>query len=131
MKSYMRGDAHLNTSGVADLSPLLGVWHNVNPQTRYICRFEVALAEDSSFHVRFFGSSDGPEPIDWGQVPALPVVLGDSLMGIGFHTTYLLDGMDITLCANGSKGVTTVQTYATFTDGSGRPNYFTREFFHR
>jgi len=37
----------------------------------------------------------------------------------------------VLIVSNYAKGVLVIQSYSRFCDGSGRPDYFTREFFHQ
>ena len=39
--------------------------------------------------------------------------------------------MQTQIAANLKYGVLVIQSYNTFRDGSGRPDYFVREFFHQ
>ncbi len=115
---------------VPDLSPLLGAWTNTNPRTRHIVKLVLREA-DGRFTVQAFGAS-GEAPCDWGEIAAEPFVTGVSEReGIGFHTQYDFGFMETKMVSNHSKGILVIQTYNSFKDGSGRANYFSREFFHR
>ena len=49
----------------------------------------------------------------------------------GFLAVYDFDFMQMSLAANMNKGLLIIASYNTFRDGSGRSNYFSREFFYR
>jgi hypothetical protein len=48
-----------------------------------------------------------------------------------FFAVYDFDFMRMFLAANMNKGLLIIASYNTFRDGSGRSNYFSREFFYR
>ena len=125
----MRADTQLPTEGTADLSELLGTWINADPETDDIIRFILA-GQNDTFTVQVYGANT-PEPIDWGEVEATPFVVGATLQGAGFSARYAFDSAETLLAANYAKGVLVIQTFTTFKNGSGRPNYFSREFFHQ
>ena len=49
----------------------------------------------------------------------------------GFLARYDFGFADLTLAANEAKGLLIIAAFSTFRNGSGRSNYFTREFFYR
>jgi hypothetical protein len=117
-------------SGPPDSSPALGTWFNCNLETGEI--LTLSLAErDGLLALRAFGAGDG-EAIDWGEVPVLPHVssLGSREVS-GFTGHYDFGFMETRIAANLKYGVLVIQSYNQFRDGSGRPAYFTREFFHQ
>lgn len=126
---YMRADTQLPTEGTADLSELLGTWINADPETDDIIRFILA-GQNDTFTVQVYGANT-PEPIDWGEVEATPCATGTTLEIAGFDARYDFGPVETLLAAYGAKGVLVIQTYTRFKDGSGRPDYFTREFFHQ
>jgi hypothetical protein len=116
--------------GDLDLRPLTGVWTNTNPASRGIVRLEVT-ARDGNLRVRTFGAAE-PAPRDWGEVTAGPL-FSDGLRsrkGHGFHARYDFGFMESRLQTNLSQGLLIVAAFNVFKDGSGRANYFSREFFH-
>jgi hypothetical protein len=113
-----------------DLSPALGTWFNCNLETGEI--LSLSLAEsDGGLILQAFGA-DHPSPCDWGHTPAIPHVsgLGSREVG-GFTARYDFGFMETQIAANLKYGVLVIQSYNTFNDSSGRPAYFTREFFHQ
>jgi hypothetical protein len=69
---------------------------------------------------------------DWGTVAAVPHAAGvDGREPAGFLAVYEFGFMQVVLAANLNKGLMIVASYNAFRDGSGRSNYFSREFFYR
>jgi hypothetical protein len=81
--------------------------------------------------LRAFGAVDGSQR-DWGETAAVPHVssLGSTEVS-GFTARYDFGFMETQIAANLKYGVLVIQSYNTFQDKSGRPSYFTREFFHQ
>jgi len=79
--------------------------------------------------MRAFGSSNAG-PIDWGETPANPYVdrIGSSVI-TGITADYDFGFMKTWIAGNIKYGVLVIQSYNEFCDESGRPAYFTREFF--
>jgi hypothetical protein len=108
-----------------DLSVIVGDWRNTNPAAgieRIVCE---ASGEGLTIHC----SSDVR---DWGKVPA--DVFGfefDSDVAGAFSAVYDLGFEEVRVQANVKQGVLVVVTLNAFKDGSGRSNYFNREFFYR
>jgi hypothetical protein len=72
-------------------------------------------------------------PVDWGEVAGELYAWIDedwrpSLMA---RAVYRLAPIDVVAQIRNIKGLTVVATFAIWKDGSGRSNYFTREFFRR
>jgi hypothetical protein len=113
-----------------DLAPVLGAWFNCNPRTGEILRLDLAGRGDG-LTLRAFGA-DEASPIDWGETPAEPHVamIGSSEV-TGFTAHYNFGFMETQIAANIKYGVMVIQSYNRFVDGSGRPCYFSREFFHQ
>ncbi|MDB5036140.1 MAG: hypothetical protein JWQ98_3381 [Chlorobi bacterium] len=127
---YMRGDTLVSTAGGGDLSPLVGTWTNTDTDTNHFMKVITSLAPDGAFSVRMFGVDDDAL-IDWGEADGTPFVTSATLQGVGFHARYDFGDAETLIAANQSKGVLVIQAYTMFKDGSGRPNYFSREFFHQ
>ena len=81
--------------------------------------------------MRAFGSTK-PELIDWGETPAKPYVdrIGSSVI-TGLTADYDFGFMKTRIAGNIKYGVLVIQSYNEFCDESGRPAYFTREFFSK
>ena len=109
---------------------LEGVWFNTDPGTGEIAKVVISV-RGGAVSIRAFGA----EPsglIDWGEAPATPYVdrIGSSLV-TGFLAEYDFGFMKTRLATNVKYGVLVIQSYNKFSDDSGRPAYFTREFFSR
>ncbi len=73
-----------------------------------------------------------PEPKDWGTTVArLFHTTVDSQNVRAFAAVYDLGFLKTHMQAKTEQGVLVVATFNQFTDGSGRANYFSREFFFR
>ena len=126
---YMKADQRSPVSVDWDFSPMLGIWYNTHPDTRYFVKIAIA-ADQGYLAVNPFGSNDGP-PIEWGAVRAEHFGSGHSLKSGGFKASYLKDGIETLLAANLKLGVLVIQSYTFYGDGSGRASHYSREFFHR
>jgi hypothetical protein len=116
---------------VLQLESLPGVWINTNRDSRGIVKVVVAT-RNSKLVVRAFGAAD-PEPNDWGETEADHIYAGSisSRIAAGFTAWYHFDFSQIHLQANWNQGLLVLATFTSFTDGSRRSDYFSREFFHR
>ena len=50
---------------------------------------------------------------------------------MAFSAEYRFPFLTVVLAAYGKQGILVLDTFNSFTDHSGRADYFTREFFHR
>lgn len=115
---------------ISDLSALLGTWFNTDQQTGGLVRMTLAGAP-GEFTVQAFGAAS-PAPLDWGKVPAVTYAAGvASPAGMAFSATYDFGFVETFLAAYTKSGILVLDTFNVFKDGSGRSNYFSREFFHR
>ncbi len=116
--------------GSIDTAPLLGTWVNTNPRTRGIVR--AVLREDAGvIRLRVFGAG---EPLhDWNEVPieSLYAKNSGSADPMAFLALYDFGFLETQVEANFSLGLMVIAALNTFKDGSGRGNYFSREFFRR
>jgi hypothetical protein len=113
-----------------ELAPLLGVWHATDRANPGVVRLELGQREKTLVG-RAFGA-ETPEPIDWGETPATGY--GASVTAseaMAFTAGYEFGFLTVTLAAYAKQGILVLDTFTVFTDGSGRADYFTREFFHR
>jgi hypothetical protein len=111
-----------------DLGELTGLWKNTNRATR-VTR-ELTLTKNGDvYELNAFGAG---APRDWGKIVVTPHAGGvDAHDPAGFFGVYDFDFMQMFLAANMNKGLLIIASYNTFRDGSGRSNYFSREFFYR
>jgi hypothetical protein len=117
-------------AGELVLDPLLGTWYATDLEADGLVRLVLGTA-DGRLTIRAFGADD-PQPQDWGEVPAEAfgaTVTASTAMA--FSAVYRFDFLTVVLAAYGKQGILVVDTFNTFTDSSGRSNYFSREFFHR
>lgn len=114
-----------------DLYALLGTWVNTNDATRGIAKVVLAT-RDNKLVVRATEACD-PSRRDWGEVEAEIVYANgiNSLLASAFSAKYRFDLIETHLLANMSLGLLIIASVSTFKDGSGRSNYFSREFFRR
>ena len=110
-----------------DLNCYLGIWRNTCRHTQFASHIEL-LRDIDGYLVRGYGID---APADWGAVPAIAYAdeVG-SQQAAGFFADYDFGFMDMRLAANFNKGLLIIAAYNRFKDGSGRANYFTREFFY-
>lgn len=112
-----------------DLRPLLGGWVNYNEHSTGIDRVYVTDWEGTPV-VRVFGAAR-PGPIDWGEVAGAAFADGvGGMQAVGFSAHYDLEFAKVLLAAYLNKRLLVVDAYSTFTDGSGRANYFQRDHFY-
>jgi hypothetical protein len=115
-------------TGAVDLGPLLGIWRNTYRNSKGIVTVRLLRARDG-FTVEGRGVGF---PEAWGPVAAVPHALGvSSSKPAGFLARYEFGFAELVLSANEAKGLLIIASFSTFLDGSGRSNYFTREFFYR
>jgi len=113
-----------------DCSLLVKTWTNTNEDTRGITRVTVADRRGSLW-VRIEGAG-GDSPRDWGeaQVEAVYGAAPESRIPMSFNATFDLGSMRSHVQANVNQGLLVMVTFNSFTDDSGRADYFSREFFH-
>lgn len=114
-----------------DPRPLVGGWVNTNPESRGIVRLVLRDAA-GGLSVRVFGAAD-PEPIDWGEAPVAAVFAAGPAAGEAAAFTARFDQgfLASRLQANFAQGLLIVAVFNRFLDGSGRSDYFAREFYRR
>jgi hypothetical protein len=116
--------------GISDVSVMLGTWYATDKQTGGIVRMVLA-GTPRDFTVHSFGAGS-PESHDWGKVPAVPYAASvASSDGMAFSAAYDFGFVETLLAAYCKGGILVLDTFNVFKDGSGRSNYFSREFFHR
>lgn len=131
---YVRAEDQLETDRQSpaeiDPSPLLGEWINTNRSTRGIVKAVISCQSDDLF-VRILGASS-PSPCDWGEarVDTLYSSSVQSLDAMALTATYNFGFLETRIEANLSLGLLVIANFNTFRDGSGRSNYFSREFFY-
>lgn len=116
--------------GPLDSSLLVGTWYATDKEATGVVRLELRT-QDGMLYVRTFGA-DTTEPYDWGEVEA--TAYGSNVTAVdamAFSAVYDFGFLVTVLAAYAKQGILVLDTFNTFTDSSGRSNYFSREFFHR
>jgi hypothetical protein len=109
---------------------LTGRWANTNPRSQGIVEVRMR-SEENVLHINLFGAGDHA-PIDWGAVPAsVYYERNDEGLEQPFRAHYELGFMDVALQGFLRQGVLVILSFTRFSDGSGRTNYFNKEFFYR
>jgi hypothetical protein len=115
--------------GQVDPSPLAGTWFNTDKKTRGIAMLTLSHDGDD-LKVRAFGACD-PSPCDWGEVRGVAFSSGvGSAEGMAFTALYDFGFMETFLAVYLKGGILVLDSFNNFKDGSGRSDYFSREFFH-
>jgi hypothetical protein len=131
---YVRAEDQLETGSRAPAeivaTPLLGEWVNTNAWTRGIAKVVISRQGDGIF-IRVLGASS-PSPRDWGEAKADALYASSvgSSEAIALTATYDFGFLATRLEGNLSLGLLVIANFNTFRDGSGRSNYFSREFFY-
>jgi len=113
---------------VISTSALVGSWNACNRQTRGLIRVVIGAA-GSGITVHAFGACT-PTPCDWGQVPGTAYAENvSSADAIAFTAQYKFDFKTTIVTGLLDQGSLIVETYNTFTDNSGRSNYYSRGYF--
>jgi hypothetical protein len=116
---------------IIDARPITGHWINTNLSTPGIARVIVARG-DENLSVQIVTAS-GPTPRDWG-IANVDVVYSNGIgspAATAFVAAYDFGDLEARVEANLSLGLLVVAAFITFKDGSGRSNFFGREFFYR
>jgi hypothetical protein len=117
--------------GPLDLKPLLGTWDNTNPESEGIVKLIVSEGP-AGLRVRVFGAGS-PQPVDWGEV-AVDKLFGDALAAMraaAFTARFDRGFLGVHVQGNQNLGLLVVASFNRFQDGSGRSDFFAREFFYR
>ena len=123
-------DDEARSSRRVDPTVFLGSWTSTNRETQGIAGV-VIREEEGRLFVRTFGACV-PAVCDWGEAAA-DVFADDphSTRAYGFSARFDLGFKETTMQAKIEKGVLVVANFNRFKDGSGRANFFSREFFFR
>ena len=113
-----------------DLTHLLGTWVNTYRQTRSLCRFTLAPSASGYSIETVVATESDAQTLGQTEVrPFAPNV--NSRKADGFTARYDYEFLEMSLAAYCAKGLIVVSQYTRFKDGSGRPDYFNREFFFK
>src|SRR5262249_36178114 len=125
-----RLEAPVPSPVVVDPSPLIGCWINTNTATPGLDRVIVSRrGDDLTIRVT---SASGPTPREWGDagVDTVYATGVGATAALALLATYDFGFLETRVEANLSLGLLVVATFNTFRDGSGRSNFFGREFFY-
>ena len=115
--------------GPVDPSPLIGTWFSTDKKTRGITKL-ILSQRDGVLKVHAFGACE-PAPCDWGEVEGAAFSSGvSSSEGMAFTAFYDFGFMETSLAVYFKGGILVLDSFNAFKDGSGRSNYFSREFYH-
>ncbi|HEX4960462.1 MAG TPA: hypothetical protein VF173_06465 [Thermoanaerobaculia bacterium] len=111
-----------------DLTAFPGTWTSSDPGTRGVARLDLAVRDGELVGRIWGGGANGPA--DWGssRAEALYADAVTSRAGAGFLLRYDHGFLTRHVEANLKLGVAVLGVYQSFQDGSGRRDYFFREF---
>lgn len=120
-------------NGPLDLSELLGTWVNTDGgRSGGTLRYEVETRDDT-LYVHGFGAAEaGGGEFDWGEAEATPLAqtVADAAAW-AFNCRFEFGFASTEIAAYTKEGILIAASFNSFADGSGRADYWTREFFHR
>ena len=125
---YDRVETDALGAGPPDTSALVGNWVNSNPETNGVARMRVS-EEGGRLSLRVYAV--GPDGlVDWGEAGVELLTASPSSRAVaGFTSLYDFGFAEVRLQAMIMKGLVVLAVFNTFKDGSGRADYFTREYF--
>lgn len=113
-----------------DTSSLLGRWRNTNSASEGVAIVEITDRGDH-LGIRAYGVGESGN-LDWGEVPGRAYGKDScSHEAMAFSSVVALEGIRCHFQANVKQGVLVIAYFTEFEDGSGRSNYFTREFYYK
>jgi hypothetical protein len=135
---FLREVDRLQDGGPARVAPidtraLLGLWRNANHQTWGISAVELTERDGRVWAHAWAVDPHTDRLRDWGEVPVDGLyALGPTSNEVcGYRATFELGHAHTQIQANMLHSVMVCGAFTTFTDGSGRTDYFSREFLHR
>jgi hypothetical protein len=113
-----------------DSSSLVGLWRNTNSGSLGIPIIEIS-ERNEGLAVHAFGTGEQGQ-VDWGETPAKAYAKDWlSTEAMAFSACFESQAINCHLQANVKQGVLVVAYFTIFSDGSGRSNYFCREFYYK
>jgi hypothetical protein len=122
------GPGLVSPDAKVDLSHFLGTWANTFKDSGSITRF--VLGQGSGGYTITAYVSAEVENLGTAEVVPFAATV-DSKEADGFLARYEFGFLEMSLAAYYTKGLIVVSQYTRFRDGSGRPDYFNREFFFK
>jgi hypothetical protein len=113
-----------------DRGVFTGAWINSNPDTAGFTKIAFALADDGALECRVEAvGTDGI--IDWGTADDIELYAAGPAANraFGFSARYDFGFLEVQIQGNLNKGLMVLATFNRFKDGSGRSDYFLREYF--
>lgn len=127
---YSTLDERLEATGPVIPEPLLGTWLNTNAGSRGIVK--VVLTRKGGQVALHVLASGSPKDYDWGVTTAdIFAADSSSIEAMAFNAFYDFGFMESQLQGHVRQGVLIIAKFDRFKDGSGRSNYFSKEFFYR
>jgi hypothetical protein len=112
------------------LAPILGCWHSLDGPAGGVVRLSLRRDGDG-LSLRAWGAG-APEPVDWGEVPAVAHAAGGACPGaMAFSARYDFGRLAMRLIAYARRELLVLETHCQFHDGSGRAAECGRGYFHR
>lgn len=112
-----------------DPSPMIGRWHNAERRARGIREIRIGARADGPLEIEV----EGAGPHHWGieRVSTFACIDESGTPSLAGLAVYDFGFMESHLQLRVPSGVLAVAGFNVFKDGSGRPDYATREFFYR
>jgi hypothetical protein len=116
------------TAAAFDTSPVTGTWVNSNPDSKGIARLTITERQ-GKLSLRVYAI--GPDGLlDWGSTDVEVFASSPALRaGAGFACMYDFGFAETQLQGMIMKGLLVLAQLHHFKDGSGRADYFVREYF--
>ncbi|MBL4707413.1 MAG: hypothetical protein JKY48_03120 [Flavobacteriales bacterium] len=112
-----------------DPSNLLGTWINTYGVSKNISSFEL-VEKHNQIILSATGADNGVLPGAWGETVCIPLAKDpEKDVAVALLANYKLDFMNASLSINMNKGILIIAGSCTFIDGSGRSDYYFREFY--
>lgn len=123
---------HPVPSNPLDPAPILGAWSNTN-QRSWGISYAGLTRGDGEVAMHAIAADPAGEPLDWGRAAVAKLFTAGPASGqvCGYLASFDLGHARTYLQANTGYGLTVIAAFTSFTDGSGRVDYFSREFFYR
>ncbi|MDF1698293.1 MAG: hypothetical protein P1U56_20760 [Saprospiraceae bacterium] len=123
-------DPSLDLHSNYDSSEIIGTWFNCDPDTRQIHHLSI-IDSNGELYIQVFAALSNSH-LDWGTSKIAPFIsIPDSNLIGGFTCSFDFGFMETQICSNIKRGILVIQAYNIFKDNSGRPNYYSREFFNQ
>lgn len=113
-----------------DAASLAGLWVGADRHTMSVEAIDIVQRDDACVLRVAGGDTAGAR--DWGEVEAMTHAADvDKMAAIGATARYDFGFLDTTLTFFAKSGIIILCTFNRWKDGSGRADYFTREFLYR